>query len=94
MTDEDKKQLDEVIVKIAGNYGSLRTKYPNSKDYVEKVILKWLHSKADVGILHTMAYARIDPPGTLVEPGQLNRRLSESTQFSVSPVVSAKVVTP
>jgi hypothetical protein len=58
LTDEDKKQLDEIIVKIAGSYCSLRTKYPNSKDYAENVILKWLDSKADIGILHTMAYAR------------------------------------
>jgi hypothetical protein len=83
LTDEDKKQLDEVIVKIAGSYCSLRTKYPNSKTYAENVILKWLDSKADVGILHTMAYARIDPSGTLVEPGQLNRRLANDTRYTL-----------
>jgi hypothetical protein len=83
LTDEDKKQLDEIIVKIAGSYCSLRTKYPNSKDYAENVILKWLDSKADIGILHTMAYARIDPPGTLVKPGQLNQRLANDTRYTL-----------
>jgi hypothetical protein len=71
------------IIKIAVNYNSLRTKYPNAKAYAENVILKWLDSKADVGILHTMAYARIDPPGTLVEPGQLNRRLANDTRYTL-----------
>lgn len=28
LTDEDKKQLDGVIIKIAVSYNSLRTKYP------------------------------------------------------------------
>jgi hypothetical protein len=83
LTDEDKKQLDEVIVKIAGSYCSLRTKYPNSKAYAEDVFLKWLDSKTDVGILHTIAYARIDQPGTLVKPGQLNRRLANDTPYTL-----------
>lgn len=82
LTDEDKKQLDAVIIKIAVSYNSLRTKYPNPEAYAEKVILKWLDSKADVGILHTMAYARIDSPGTPVEPGQLNRRLANDTRYT------------
>jgi hypothetical protein len=30
-----------------------------------------------------MAYARIDPPGTLVEPGQLNRRLANDTRYTL-----------
>jgi hypothetical protein len=83
LTDEDKKQLDGVIVKIAVSYNSLRTRYPNPKAYAENVILKRLDSKADVGILHTMAYARTDPPGTLVEPGQLNRRLANDTRYTL-----------
>ncbi|MGC2574612.1 MAG: hypothetical protein WA364_24125 [Candidatus Nitrosopolaris sp.] len=61
----------------------MRTKYPNSKAYAEDVFLKWLDSKTDVGILHTMAYARIDPPGTLVIPGQLNRRLANDTRYTL-----------
>jgi len=61
LTDEDKKQLDEVIVKIAGSYGSLRTKYPNSKAYAENVMLKWLDSKADCILWHMLELTRQEP---------------------------------
>jgi hypothetical protein len=61
----------------------LRKKYLNSKAYAENAILKYLHSKAEVWNLHTMLYARNDPPGTLIEPGQLNRRLANDTRYTL-----------
>ena len=75
LTDEDKKQLDEVIVKIVAFFHSHRKRYPNPKTgLAEKVFLKLLDSNADIGVLLTRVYAKTDQPANVFQPGQLNRR--------------------
>lgn len=83
LTEEDKKLLDRVIIKTAVNFHSCLEKYPNPKIYAEKVFLKFLDSKADMGALLTMVYAKIDPPGNIFEPGQLNRRIANDTRYTI-----------
>src|SRR5215472_2409138 len=83
LNEEDKKVLDGVIIKAAVNFHSCLEKYPNPKAYAEKVFLKFLDSKADIGAALTMIYAKIDPPGDIFEPGQLNRRIANDTRYNI-----------
>jgi len=41
-------------------------------------------------ILHTLAYARIDPPNSIFEPGHLSRRIADDTQYTIQ---SADILT-
>jgi hypothetical protein len=83
LKEEDKKLLDGVIIKAAVNFHSCLEEYPNPKTYAEKVFLKFLDSKADIGGALTMIYAKIDPPGNIFEPGQLNRRIANDTRYNI-----------
>jgi hypothetical protein len=82
LTDEDKKQLDGVIIKYAVEFRSLQNRYPNPKSYVENVVLKRLHSNDNVGVLLSMAYSKIDPRDALYRPTQLNQRLANDTRYT------------
>jgi hypothetical protein len=83
LKEEDKKLLDGVIIKAAVNFHSCLEEYPNPKIYAEKVFLKFLDSKADIGAALTMIYAKIDPPGDIFEPGQLNRRIANDMRYNI-----------
>src|SRR5262249_13965130 len=37
----------------------------------------------DIGAALTMIYAKIDPPGDIFEPGQLNRRIANDTRYNI-----------
>lgn len=82
LTDEDKRQLDGIIIKYAVEFHSLQKRYPNPKFYVQNVVLKRLRSNDSIGVLLSMAYTKIDTSDTLYRPTQLNQRLANDTRYT------------
>jgi phenylpyruvate tautomerase PptA (4-oxalocrotonate tautomerase family) len=76
LTEEDKKLIGQISLKFAVKISALISKYPNPKDYAEKVILKDVHSKNYIAGVHMLAIAKNATSNHLFKPHEINQKLA------------------
>jgi hypothetical protein len=83
LTDEDKEILEQIVIKYAVKFYALIQKHPNPKKYAEEVILKKMHSNANIATIYTIAYAKNYPSNYLFRPGHINERLANDIRKTI-----------
>jgi hypothetical protein len=83
LTEEDKEVIDQINLKYAVKFYALIQKYPNPKEYANKVVLKRLQSERDIATLYTLTYARQSPPGYVFKPGEVNQKLADDIRYNI-----------
>jgi hypothetical protein len=76
LTEEDKQIIGQISLKYAAACFALIGKYPNPKDYAEKVLLRMIRSRKDVAVIHTLAIAKNSTANHLHKPREINKKLA------------------
>jgi hypothetical protein len=77
LTEEDKKIIDQVFIKYAVKFYALSEKYPDPREYAEKIFLKKIQSDKVLGALHTLAIVKNETSDRLFKPGKINKELAK-----------------
>ncbi|HET9807787.1 MAG TPA: hypothetical protein VFP49_12845 [Nitrososphaeraceae archaeon] len=83
LTNDDKKILDQIVIKYALKFYALTEKYPCPKKYVEEVILKRIHYDANIALLYSISYIRTNPSIYQYKPGQLNENIANDIRNTI-----------
>jgi hypothetical protein len=78
---EDKQILDKVVLNYAVKYYALTQQYSTPKKYAEELV-KLAKKDDNVAGVFTLAYAKNNPEGQQIRPGELNEKLANEIRNS------------